>query len=189
VEDAAAKENTMRKIHPLQAEADTRQRWIPALITVILGLAALSGALYVTANDARYLLTHLNQISMPDLSSEMRTRLEMEIATEAIKVFLDLYLLVVILLVIAPSLYTRFVSKRQPSLVDSIEFAAQMFLTRAADLTKWLIGFLLLRLMIGYFQKLLRLEVERGLDLIYLTLVVLLVGGALMLSHHRVPRR
>lgn len=62
--------------------------------------------------------------------------------------------------------------------MEGVEFAAELFLARAADLPKWLLGATLLRLTIGYFQKLLRLEGEGGLDLIYLIGVVLLAGSA-----------
>jgi uncharacterized membrane protein YqhA len=164
------------------------RRQMPALVTTVLGLLALVGVLYVTAVDARYLLGHVNQLAMPGLTDEMLTRLELEIAAEAVKLFLDAYLLVVILLIFAPGPYARFVSKRRNGGVEGVEFAAEMFLTRVGDLPKWLIGVTLLRVMIGYFQKLLRLEVERGLDLLYLTIVLLLVGSALFLSRRRATK-
>jgi uncharacterized membrane protein YqhA len=155
---------------------------LPTLIVIMLGLLILGGTLYVLAMDAGYLVSHTRQLAAADLTSEARRRLEIEIAAEAIKAFLDIYLLAVVLLIFAPGLYALIVHKSRFSVANGLEYAAWLFLTRVSDLTKWLVGVVLLRLMVRYFQKTLRLEEEGGLDFLYLAIVILLVGGALFLS-------
>lgn len=138
----------MANIFTQLIEADWWRRQMLSLTMTILGLAALGGVLYFTVSDVCYLLAHVSQLATPVLTNEALTRLEWEIAAEAVKIFLDVYLLAVILLIFAPGPYARFVDKRRNGGVEGVEFAAAMFLTRAADLPKWLLGVTLLRVLI-----------------------------------------
>lgn len=88
----------------------------------------------------------------------MRSFLEWEIAAETIKVFLDIYLFGVILMIITPSFYTLVTKRDMFGVNTSLELGAKMFLCRVDEMKKWLIGIVLLRMIIRYFQKLLRMD-------------------------------
>lgn len=179
----------MAKFLAQLTEPEWWRRQMPALALTIVSLAALAGVLYLTVADVRYLITHVSQLATPGLTDAMVTRLELEIAAEVIKIFLDIYLLAVILLIFAPGLYKRFMPKRRSHDVEGVEFAAKMFLTRVENLPKWMLGVTLLRIMTGYFQKILRLDVEIGLDLLYLIIVILLVVIVLLSNRLRTAQR
>jgi len=149
-------------------EADWRRSQILTLMIPIVGLAALGGLVYLTVSDVGSLLVHMGQLGAPALMNAALSRLQLEIAAEAVKVFLDVYLLAAILWIFAPGLYTRFVAQRANAEVQGVEFAAAMFLTHAADLPKWLLGVTLARVTIGYGQKLLRWEAEGRFELLHL---------------------
>lgn len=178
----------MAKFLAQLTEPEWRRRQMPALAITIVGFAALAGVLYLTVADVYYLISHVSQLATPGLTEEMLTRLELAVAAEAVKVFLDIYLLAVILLIFAPGLYARFAAKRHEGGVEGVEFAAKIFLARVADLPKWMLGVTLLRVMIGYAQKILWLEVAIGPDLLYLIIVILLVMSILLSSRFRTTK-
>ena len=164
----------------------SRHSRLPVLGVVIASLLMASGIFYIATVDVRALLGHLNQLGDPGLMAEMRTRLDLEIAAETIKVLLDVYLLAVIFSIFAPGLYELVVKKSKIGLAQGLEFASRLFLTRdLAGLKNWLIGVILLRLVVRFFQQILRLEHEDTTDLAYLLIVVVLVVGALYLSYRQ----
>ena len=167
-------------------EQDVWRSRLPVLVAVITSLLITSGVVYILSVDVRYLLGHLRQLADPGLTTEMRTRLDVEIVAEAIKVLLDVYLFAISLLIFALGLYELLASKGKIGLAQGLEFAARLFLTHGVGgLKNWLIGVVLLRLVIRFFQQTLRLEHEGTLDLVYLAVVILLIGSALYLGRRR----
>lgn len=150
----------------------------------MVGLLALAGAMYVAAVDASYFLAHVRAMGAPSATGETLVRLELEIAAESIKMFLDLYLLAVTAMIMAP-VVSSLLGKPPGNGVSGEEFAAEMFLTRVGNIRSWLIGVVLLRALTGYLQRSWRLEVEDGSDLVYGIIVLLLLGSAVLLSRRK----
>lgn len=174
----------MRKYLDPLTKQGTWNSHLPTIVFLSLSLLSLTAVMYITAVDMRYLLTHLNHLAAPGLTDEMRIHLEWEVAAEAVKVFLDIYLSGVVLLIIVPGLYTLVTKKDLFGIANGLELAAQMFLSRVEDLTKWLAGLILLRWIIRLLQKALRLELGDGADLVFI-----LVISALLFSRSQVIRR
>lgn len=176
----------MRKlITPLVRPGSWSGRW-PVLALVVASLLMTFGLVFIAAIDSRALLGHLSQLGEPGLTAEMRTRLDLEIAAETIKLLLDIYLLAVILAIFAPGLYTFFVKKNGIGMAQGLDFATRLFLTSSlGGLRNWLIAVVLLRLVVRFFQRVLRLEHEDTADLAYLVVVMALVVGALYLSYRQ----
>ena len=151
--------------------------WGPALV----GVLALAGALHVAAIDASYFLAHVRAMGAPDATGQMLYRLELEIAAESLKLFLDVYLVAVTAMILAP-VVSALRGQRGGARAGAEEYAAEMFLARVGSLRSWLIGVVLLRGVIGYLQRSWQLEVEDGSDLVYGGIVLLLLGSALLLS-------
>lgn len=152
-------------------------------IFIFLCLISIIAVTYITVVDVRLLLVFVNQTNTPGLTNEMRTYLEWEIAAEAIKVFLDIYLFGVILMIITPSLYTLVTKRDMFGINTSLELGAKLFFCRVDEMKKWLIGIVLLRMIIRYFQKLLRMDAGGEADIVYLTIIIFLIFTTFLLSH------
>jgi uncharacterized membrane protein YqhA len=137
---------------------------------------------YLTTVDGRSFLDYLNQSTEPGLTAEMRLMLRLEITVAVIKMLLDVYLLLVSLIIFAQGLNEFF--GRKIGAIEGWEFAARLFLISSMDGLKMrLIGLVLARLVVGFFQRALRLEPESLPGLLSSAMVILLIGAALFLSH------
>jgi uncharacterized membrane protein YqhA len=137
---------------------------------------------YLIRVDVRNFLDYLDQALEPGLTAEMRLLWSLEISLVVIKVLLDIYLLLVGLLIFIQALNECF--GRKISAIEGWEFAAYLFLISNIDSLKTrLIGLVLARLVLGLFQRGLRLEPERLPALLTLAPVILLVAIALFLSY------
>lgn len=160
-----------------------QQAWagrMPVIVFLVLSLLSVIGVAYITVVDVRYLLIHLDQLNTPGITDELRLHLEWEIGAEAIKIFLDLYLLAVVLMIIAPGLYSLVLKKSLFGIADGLELASRMFFARVDNLSKWLIGVLFIRLLIRFFQKFLRLETGGEADVVFSAVIVILVFAVLL---------
>jgi len=160
-----------------------QQTWtgrMPVIVFLVLSLLSIIGVVYITVVDVRYLLTHLDQLNTPGITDEIRLHLEWEIGAEAIKIFLDLYLFLVVILIIAPGLLSLISKQRLYTITNGLELAARMFLTRVENLSKWLIGLLFLRLLIHFFQRILRLETGGEADIVFSAVILVMVIAALL---------
>lgn len=100
-------------------------------------------------------------------------------------IVVDGYLLAVALLIFALGLYELFVNKIE--IAEGSAFAERLLLIRTFDdLKDRLAKVVLLMLVVKFFQQALQTKYASALDLLYLALGILLVAGALWLSHRRV---
>jgi len=160
-----------------------RDRSLPT-VAVIAGVLAICGVSVVALADAQMLVAHVNRASDPGLAPDARALLDLQIAIEIIKVLMDVYLLAIIALVLAHGVRGRLTGNQVPSRSHGMEYAGYLLLTRNVNSFSYrLIGLLLARLALGYLQRVLRLEVDRSLDLFFYAAVLFLVGGALYLGH------
>ncbi|MCB0162917.1 MAG: YqhA family protein [Anaerolineae bacterium] len=172
------------------SEKDLWRSRLPELVITFVSILIAFGLGYVITVDTGNLLNYLSQRAAPTLAAGMDAGLELNIAAEAIKVLLDVYLIAVLLVIFASSLSVLFVNKNDIGVVGNLEFAPRLFLARSVgNLKKWLIGAILLRLVLNFIQRTVGPERESTLDLVYLAVVVLLVGSALFLSRRRSAAR
>lgn len=137
------------------------QRRSGPLAAVIDAGAVVLLVFYLTVSDGRSLLDFLNRSTEIGLIAEMRVLLNLEITVAVIELVLDVYLLLVSLTIFAQGL--RHFSGSRVRTVENWEFAARLFLTGSAEgLRTGLIGLGLVRLMVGFFQRGLRLEPEEA---------------------------
>lgn len=172
------------------SEKDLWRSRMPKLVITFVSILIAFGLGYVITVDTGNLLSYLNQRAAPTLAAGMDAGLELNIAAEATKVLLDVYLIAVLLVIFASSLSVLFVNKNDIGGVGNLGFAPRLFLAHGVDdLKKWLIGAVLLRLVLNFIQRTVRSERESTLDLVYLAVVVLLAGSALFLSRRRSAAR
>ncbi len=174
----------MAKFLKQRFEQSTGQRRSVPLVALTGAGAVVLFMVYLTTADVRSFLNFLNQSTGTGLIAEISLLLRLEITVAVIEVLLDVYLLLVSLIIFAQGLYYYFGSKVRT--VECWEFAAHLFLTPSIDgLKRRLIGLGLVRLMVGFFQRGLRLEPEDAPGFLTLAMVILLVGSALYLSYYR----
>lgn len=172
----------MAKFLKQRFEQGTGQRRSGRLMIMTGAGAVVLFVSFLTVADVNSFLDYLNQFGGTGSIIEMRL-LGLEMTIAVIKVFLDLYLLLVSLIILAQAVHYFF--GRKVRTVQYWEFAARLFLTRSVEGLKWgLIGLGLIRLMVGFFQRGLRLEPEEAPALLSLAMVLLLVGSTLYFGHY-----
>lgn len=150
------------------------------LIGVVASLLVAFGAFYMATVDAVYFLSHLSQYTNPTLTAELHADLRAQTVTHIVKV-IDLYLIAAIVFLFALGLYELFISKID--VAENAETASPLLLIHSLDdLKDRLAKLILLVLVIEFFQQALRLEYQNALDLLYLGIGILFVGGVLYLS-------
>jgi len=151
------------------------------LLAVIASAALALGTFYMATVDVVLLLGNLLPYASPSLEQSARSALRESTVAGIIKA-VDGYLIAVILLVVALGLYELFINKIEPS-----ERAARMMprlvqVESLDDLKDRIAKLILLVLIIEFFQYALKLEYASPLDLVYLAVGILFIGGALYLS-------
>jgi uncharacterized membrane protein YqhA len=153
------------------------------ILAVVASVLLALGLFFVTSVDAAYLLGATVQYGAPSLSAEARNALRLDIIAELIEV-VDGYLLAAIVFIFGLGLYELFVGKID--LAENSEVGARVLLIRSVDDLKTRLGnVVVLMLVIKFFQQALRQKYASPLDLLYLAIGVLLIGGALYLTHRR----
>jgi uncharacterized membrane protein YqhA len=154
---------------------------VPLVAMIGTGLVVFF-LVYLTIVDVRNFLDYLDQSIEPGLTAEMGLMLRLAISVAVIKVLLDVYLLLVGLVIFIQTLNECF--GRKIGAIEGWEFAARLLLISSMDgLKTRLISLALARLVVGFFQRGLRLEPERLPALLTLAPVILLVAIALFLSY------
>ena len=160
--------------------------WHLRLIVVLAVIASVLlalGLFFVTSVDAVYLLGAAVQYGAAALPSEARNTLRLEFIAELIEV-VDGYLLAAIVFIFGLGLYELFIGKID--LAENSEVGTRVLLIRSVDDLKTRLGnVVVLMLVIKFFQQALRQKYTSPLDLLYLAIGVLLIGGALYLTHRR----
>lgn len=156
---------------------------IIVILAVIASVLLALGLFFVTSVDAVHLLGAAVQYGAPALSTEARNTLRLEIIAELVEV-VDGYLLASIVFIFGLGLYELFIGKID--LAENSEVGARVLLIRSVDDLKTRLGnVVVLMLVIKFFQQALRQKYTSPLDLLYLAIGVLLIGGALYLTHRR----
>lgn len=148
---------------------------IPVVVSVFLALAAV----YVATVDAVYTATHLIQYASG--VSEPSAALRVKLLTSIIKAF-DTYLIGAVLLIFAIGLYELFIHRLHA--VENTGIAGRLLFVRDLDdLKNRLAKLVLLVLVVEVLQQALQLTYASPLDVLYLALATLLVGGAIFLGN------
>lgn len=161
-----------------------RALWQSRLLVVVAVVASAFlavGAFYMATVDVVVLLGSLMPYASPGLDPTAREALR-EATVAGIVKAVDGYLIAAIVLIFALGLYELFVKK-----IDATQEAARTMprLVQVAnldDLKDRIAKLVLLVLIIEFFQYALKLKYTSPLDLLYLAVGVLFIGGALYLS-------
>jgi uncharacterized membrane protein YqhA len=161
-----------------------RALWQSRLLVVVAVVASAFlalGALYMATVDVVLLLGNLLPYANPTLESSAREALRETLVTGIVKA-VDGYLIAAIVLIFALGLYELFINK-----IAAIQDAARTVprlvqVTSLDDLKDRIAKLILLVLIIEFFQYALKLKYTSPLDLLYLAIGVLFIGGALYLS-------
>jgi uncharacterized membrane protein YqhA len=151
------------------------------LLAVIASAALALGTFYMATVDVVVLLGNLVPYASPSLEQSARSELRDTMVAGIIKA-VDAYLIAVILLVVALGLYELFINR-----IDHSERAARMMpqlveVESLDDLKDRIAKLILLVLIIEFLQYALKLEYANSLELLYLAVGILFIGGALFLS-------
>jgi uncharacterized membrane protein YqhA len=161
-----------------------RALWQSRLLVVVAVVASAFlalGALYMATVDVVVLLGNLMPYASPALDPAARETLR-EATVAGIVKAIDGYLIAAIVLIFALGLYELFINK-----IAAIQDAARTVprlvqVTSLDDLKDRIAKLILLVLIIEFFQYALKLKYTSPLDLLYLAIGVLFIGGALYLS-------
>jgi uncharacterized membrane protein YqhA len=161
-----------------------RVLWQSRLLVVVavVGSTFLAfGAFYMATVDVVVLLRNLLPYASPVLDPSAREALR-EATVSGIVKAVDGYLIAAIVLIFGLGLYELFVNR-----IDAMQEATRTVprlvqVMSLDDLKDRIAKLILLVLIIEYFQYALRLKYASPLDLLYLAIGLLLIGGALYLS-------
>jgi uncharacterized membrane protein YqhA len=150
------------------------------LLAVVASMVVAVGMFYVSTLDVLGLLKHIahyhDVVGTPEGAALRST-----VVAHVVEV-VDGYLLGAIMLIFSLGLYELFVSRID--VAEGSEFASRLLLIRSLDdLKDRLAKVVLLILVVKFFEYALQLSFRTPLDLLYLAVGVLLVSGALYLSH------
>jgi uncharacterized membrane protein YqhA len=161
-----------------------RVLWQSRLLVVVAVVASAFlalGTFYMATVDVAVLLRNLLPYASPTLEPTAREALR-EATVAGIVKAVDGYLIAAIVLIFALGLYELFINK-----IDTLQEAARAVprlvqIASLDDLKDRIAKLILLVLIIEFFQYALKLKYTSPLDLLYLAIGVLFIGGALYLS-------
>ncbi len=150
------------------------------LLAVIACLGVSIGVFYMASVDAWSLLSHL--VHYINLDDEARLIARANSITHVVEI-IDGYLLATVLLIFSLGLYELFISKIQQA-EESSTAPKVLMISSLDDLKSRLAKVILMILIVRFFELALSVqEFSEGLDLIYFSGAVALIGLALYLSH------
>ncbi len=161
-----------------------RLLWQSRLLVVVAVAASAvlaAGTFYLATVDVVFLVGNLLPYASPALDTAGRVALREDTVAGIIKA-VDAYLIAAILLIFALGLYELFVNKIDPSESAARTVPRLVQVTSLDDLKDRIAKLVLLVLIIEFFQYALKLKYATPLDLLYLAVGVLFIGGALYLS-------
>jgi uncharacterized membrane protein YqhA len=161
-----------------------RLLWQSRLLVVVAVAASAvlaAGTFYLATVDVVFLVGNLLPYASPTLDTTGRVALREDTVAGIIKA-VDAYLIAAILLIFALGLYELFVNKIDPSESAARTVPRLVQVTSLDDLKDRIAKLVLLVLIIEFFQYALKLKYATPLDLLYLAIGVLFIGGALYLS-------
>ncbi len=148
------------------------------IVPVIVSLIVAAGVLFITTIDVVALSSSLLRYGTVEAAS--RSPLYIEIISSVISV-VDGYLLGAILIIFGLGLYELFIEKIDAA--ENSELAGRLLLIHSLDdLKDRLANLILVILIVKFFQVALKMKYTEPLDLLYLSISVALIGGALYLT-------
>lgn len=157
------------------------QSRVLVVVAVAASAVLAAGTFYLATVDVVFLVGNLLPYASPTLDTAGRVALREDTVAGIIKA-VDAYLIAAILLIFALGLYELFVNKIDPSESAARTVPRLVQVTSLDDLKDRIAKLVLLVLIIEFFQYALKLKYATPLDLLYLAIGVLFIGGALYLS-------
>ncbi len=178
--------NGLNRVRNLFEKLFEQFLWNSRLIVLVAVFASVIVSVvmfFVATIDVVHLCTHVFEYARGTLNIEQRAILRSETVTSVVEV-VDGYLLATIMLIFALGLYELFISRID--IAEGSEFASRLLLIRSLDdLKDRLAKVVLLILVVKFFEHALQMRFETPLDLLYMALGVLMLAGALYLTHSR----
>jgi uncharacterized membrane protein YqhA len=156
------------------------QSRLVVLVGVIASALVSLGAFYLATVDVVHLLRDIFSYGNLTLAIDQRAALRSEVVSGIVKA-VDGYLIAAILLIFALGLYELFVNRIEAA-QRSGDAPRLIQVQGLDDLKDRIAKLILLVLVIEFFQQALKLKYTSTLDLVYLALGILAIGGALYLS-------
>jgi uncharacterized membrane protein YqhA len=151
------------------------------IVAVIASVVAGIGIFFISTVDVFQLIGKIAIYADPGMSDKAHDALRSGIIAHIVD-SVDGYLLATVMLIFAMGLYELFIGKID--VVEKSELAERVLLIKNLDdLKDRLAKVVLLMLVVKFFQYALELKYENPLELLYLAIGILLVAGALYLSH------
>lgn len=152
------------------------------LLAVVSSLLLALGAFCMATSDVIQVLGQAVSYLNPNLVGAARLTMREEIITVIVKA-IDTYLIASILLIFGLGFYELFI-KRIERAHETSAAPSLLSVHSFDDLKDRMAKLILLVLITEYFQYALKLKFANALDLLYLALGILLIGGALYLSSY-----
>ena len=150
------------------------------LLAVIACLGAAFGIFYMTTVDAWTMLVHLSQYISLDEAARLIARAN---AITHVVEIIDGYLLATVLLIFSLGLYELFISKIEQA-ENSANASTVLVIHSLDDLKARLAKVILMILIVRFFELALDIHsFQTGLEMVYFSGSVALIGLALYLSH------
>jgi uncharacterized membrane protein YqhA len=151
------------------------------VLVAVVSSVILAFVVFVLATvDVVHLIGKLTAYADLGLARDARAELRSQFITTIVKM-VDLYLIGAILIIFALGLYELFVGRLE--VAERSATGARLLLIRSLDdLKDRLAKLILLLLVVEVFQQAVRLRYDQPLDVLYLAVAILAVGGALALS-------
>lgn len=160
-----------------------RGLWRSRLLMVVAVGASIVlalGAIFMATIDVVSVFGGLARYADGALTASARSVLRDEIITNMVKA-VDGYLIAAIMVILGLGIYELFVNRIDPA--QRSETAARLLQIRNLDdLKDRLAKLILLVLIVEFFQYALQVSFTSALDLLYLALGILLIGGAIYLT-------
>ncbi len=151
------------------------------LVAVIASLVVAVGIFFISTVDVIHLIGKVANYTDSHLTDAARDTIRSGILAHIVDT-VDGYLLATVMLIFAMGLYELFISKIDA--VENSELAERVLLIKNLDdLKDRLAKVILLMLVVKFFQYALELKYSNPLELLYLAVGIVLVAGALYLSH------
>jgi len=149
------------------------------LVAVVASLITAFGIFYLTAIDVFYTISHLTHYH--ELADAERGLLKAQTVAHVVG-SVDGFLLGAIMLIFSLGLYELFISKID---VAGTKHGASniLFINSLDELKDRLAKVIVLILIVMFFEQAIFLKPTESMDLLYYALSILLVSGALYLSH------
>jgi uncharacterized membrane protein YqhA len=155
------------------------------LAAVVASWTVAAGVTYLVTVDVVYLLGQVAQYARPELDAAARDALRLDLIGDVVGI-VDGYLLAAVLVLFALGLYELFIGHL--AFLEHSEVAARLLRVRSVDDLKDKLGRVVLLILVVKFSQLaMEMTYAAPIDLLYLGLGILLIGGGLFLTSHRGP--